>query len=139
MGTSVAVASVIAKTALDYKDAKDEKKQLKKEKELKEAEIKKKKEIYEQEKTDRLKAKIASKKASLAANGLGTTDASSAVLLGSMEKETDEDIANNEYFSDLNLSANEMNYNYKKNKNLLARRKMGLNAINSASDGLKLL
>lgn len=139
MGTSVAVASVIAKTALDYKDAKDEKKQLKKEKELKEAEIKKKKEIYEREKTDLLKAKIASKKASLAANGLGTTDASSAVLLGSMEKETDEDIANNEYFSDLNLSANEMNYNYKKNKNLLARRKMGLNAINSASDGLKLL
>lgn len=139
MGTSVAVASVIAKTALDYKDAKDEKKQLKKEKEIKEAEIKKKKEIYEQEKTDLLKAKIASKKASLAANGLGTTDASSAVLLGSMEKETDEDIANNEYFSDLNLSANEMNYNYKKNKNLLARRKMGLNAINSASDGLKLL
>ena len=139
MGTSVAVASVIAKTALDYKDAKDEKKQLKKEKELKEAEIKKKKEIYEQEKTDLLKAKIASKKASLAANGLGTTDASSAVLLGSMEKEADEDIANNEYFSDLNLSANEMNYNYKKNKNLLARRKMGLNAINSASDGLKLL
>ena len=139
MGTSVAVASVIAKTALDYKDAKDEKKHLKKEKELKEAEIKKKKEIYEQEKTDLLKAKIASKKASLAANGLGTTDASSAGLLGSMEKETDEDIANNEYFSDLNLSANEMNYNYKKNKNLLARRKMGLNAINSASDGLKLL
>ena len=86
MGTSVAVASVIAKTALDYKDAKDEKKQLKKEKELKEAEIKKKKEIYEQEKTDLLKAKIASKKASLAANGLGTTDASSAVLLGSMER-----------------------------------------------------
>jgi hypothetical protein len=146
MATTAAVVGSVASVASgvhSYKKAKEEKKLAKqeaelakKEVELQKAEIKEKQKIYEQEKKDLLKQRVASKKAKMAANGLDFTDGSSAVLLGSMEKEVDQDIRNNDFFSDLNLKSNEANYNYKKSKNLLKQKEANWNVTNNL---LKLL
>lgn len=141
-GVVAGVASV-AKTVMDIKESNDAKKaateMAKQEKALADAEIKKKQQVYEQEKTDLLKSKLATKKATMAANGLDFTDGSSAVLLGNIEKEVDEDIKNNDYFSDLDLKTNELNYNYKKNKNLLSKDKDALKLLDSAFYSLNIL
>lgn len=138
MGVSSAVvggvASVVGST-ISYKQAKKSAKQeaniAKQNQEREELEIKEKQKLYEQEKKNLLKEKIAAKKAKMAANGLDFTDGSSAVLLGSMEREVDEDIKNNAYFADLDLKANSDNYNYKKSKNLLKQKSNDLNMVNS--------
>ncbi len=137
MGTTAAVLGGVistAKTVLDIKNAKKEKNIAKQEAKIQEDTLKKKQELYEKEKQDLLKSKIATRKAKMAANGVDFTDGSSAVLIGSMEREADDEIKNKEYFSDLALSSNEINYNYKKNKNLLNIRKNGLNLLNSFGD-----
>lgn len=137
MGTTAAVLGGVvstAKTVLDIKSAKKAKKQAKQEAKIQEDTIKKKQELFNKEKQDLLKTKIASQKAKMAANGVDFTDGSSAVLIGSMEREADDEIKNKEYFSDLALSSNEINYNYKKNKSLLDMRKGELNLLNSFSD-----
>ena len=137
MGTTAAVLGGVvstAKTVLDIKNAKKAKKQAKQEAKIQEDTIKKKQELFNKEKQDLLKTKIASQKAKMAANGVDFTDGSSAVLIGSMEREADDEIKNKEYFSDLALSSNEINYNYKKNKSLLDMRKGELNLLNSFAD-----
>lgn len=146
MATTAAVVGTVASVASgvnSYKHAKEEKKLAKqeaelakKEAELQKAEIKEKQKIYEQEKKDLLKQRVASQKAKMASNGLDFTDGSSSVLLGSMEREVDQDIKNNEFFADLNLQSNEANYNYRKNKNLLKQKEASWNKTNSL---LKLL
>ena len=137
MGTTAAVLGGVvstAKTVLDIKNAKKAKKQAKQEAKIQEDTIKKKQELFNKEKQDLLKTKIASQKAKMAANGVDFTDGSSAVLIGSMEREADDEIKNKEYLSDLALSSNEINYNYKKNKSLLDMRKGELNLLNSFAD-----
>lgn len=137
MGTSAAIVGGVvsaSKTILDINDAKKEKKLMKKEAKLQEENLKAKQKFYEEEKRNLLKSKIATKKAKMAANGVDFTDGSSAVLIGSMERETDDEMKNNAYFSDLNLQANEAKYNYRKNKNLLNMRKNSLNLLGSVAD-----
>ncbi|MBR1545115.1 MAG: hypothetical protein IJ638_04185, partial [Alphaproteobacteria bacterium] len=134
MGTTAAVVGGVvsaAKTVMDIKNAKKEKKLAKQEERIQEDTIKKKQELFEEEKRNLLKSKVASKKAQMASSGVDFTDGSSAVLLGSMEREAENEIKNKEYFSDLALSSNEMNYNYKKNKNLLNMRKKSLDLLDS--------
>ncbi len=128
--------SSMTKSVLDFSDAKKEKKLAKREAELNKQELLKKQELYTKSKKNLLDAKLASKKALMAANGVNFTDGSSAVLVGQMEKETDEEIANNDYFTDLDLKSNQIKYNYKKNKSLLRQRKSLIDATNS---GLKLI
>ncbi|MCR5506870.1 MAG: hypothetical protein K6F04_03420 [bacterium] len=137
MGTTAAVIGGVvsaAKTVMDIQDAKKSKKLAKKEAKIQEDNLRKKQELYEEEKRNLLKSKVASKKAKMASNGVDFTDGSSAVLLGSMEREAEDEIKNKEYFSDLALASNDINYNYKKNKNLLTMRKKSLDLLDSFGD-----
>ncbi len=137
MGTTAAIVGGVvsaAKSVMDIKDAKKSKKIAKEEAKIAEETLKKKQELFEREKQNLLKSKIATKKAKMAGNGVDFTDGSSAVLIGSMEREAEDEIKNKEYFSDLNLASNDLKYNYKKNKNLLSVRKNGLNLLDSFSD-----
>ena len=130
MGTTAAIVGGVvsaAKSVMDIKDAKKSKKIAKEEAKIAEETLKKKQELFEREKQNLLKSKMAG-------NGVDFTDGSSAVLIGSMEREAEDEIKNKEYFSDLNLASNDLKYNYKKNKNLLSIRKNGLNLLDSFSD-----
>ena len=124
MGTTAAVAAVkTAETIVDYrekrKQQKNEKKRIEEEHKLKEEEIAAKKKVYEEDKTNLLKAKIAAQRAKLSANGVNATTGSSAALISNLEKATNEEIAQNNYFSDLDLKKENANYQYKKRANLL--------------------
>ncbi len=137
MGTTAAIVSGVVsatKNIMDINDAKKSQKLAEQEAEIQKETLNKKKELYNQEKHDLLKSKVASQKAKMAANGIDFTDGSSAVLIGSMERQTDDEIKNNDYFSDLALKENDLKYNYKKNKNLLKMRKSGLNLLDSFTD-----
>ena len=137
MGTTAAIVSGVVsatKNIMDINDAKKSQKLAEQEAEIQKETLNKKKELYNQEKHDLLKTKVASQKAKMAANGIDFTDGSSAVLIGSMERQTDDEIKNNDYFSDLALKENDLKYNYKKNKNLLKMRKSGLNLLDSFTD-----
>ena len=136
MGTTAAVVSGVVsatKAVMDINDAKKSKRLAKQEAEIQKDVLNKKMELYKQEKNDLLKSKIATKKAKMAANGVDFTDGSSAVLIGSMAKATEDEIKNKDYFSNLDLEANDIKYNYKKNKNLLTMNKKGLDLLGSLS------
>ncbi len=136
MGTTAAIVSGVVsatKAVMDINDAKKSKRLAKQEAQIQNDVLNKKMELYKQEKNDLLKSKIATKKAKMAANGVDFTDGSSAVLIGSMAKATEDEIKNKEYFSDLDLKSNDIKYNYKKNKNLLTMNKKGLDLLGSLS------
>jgi len=136
MGTTTAIVGGVvsaAKTVMDISDSKKAKKLAKQEALIEAESINKKQELFEQEKQGLLKSKLATKKAKMAANGLDFTQGSSAVLLGSMEREAEDEIKNKEYFSGLDLQSNDLKYNYKKNKNLLNMKKSGLNLLDKIS------
>ena len=134
--TAVIVGGVVsaAKTVVDINDAEKSRRLAKKEAKLQEDNLKKKQELYKEERQNLLKSKIATQKAKMAANGVDFTDASSAVLIGSMERQAEDEIKKNEYFSDLVLKTNDLKYNYKKNNNLLRMKKSGLNLLDSFVD-----
>ena len=137
MGTTAAIVGGVvsaAKTVVDINDAEKSRRLAKKEAKLQEDNLKKKQELYKEERQNLLKSKIATQKAKMAANGVDFTDASSAVLIGSMERQAEDEIKKNEYFSDLGLKTNDLKYNYKKNNNLLRMKKSGLNLLDSFVD-----
>ena len=137
MGTTAAIVGGVvsaAKTVVDINDAEKSRRLAKKEAKLQEDNLKKKQELYKEERQNLLKYKIATQKAKMAANGVDFTDASSAVLIGSMERQAEDEIKKNEYFSDLGLKTNDLKYNYKKNNNLLRMKKSGLNLLDSFVD-----
>ncbi len=122
--TTAAVAAITAaENIVDYrqkrKQQKNEQKKIEEEHKLKEEEINTKKEVYREEKTNLLKAKIATQRAKLGANGVNATNGSSSALISNLEKSADEEIAQNDYFADLDLKNESVNYNYKKKANLL--------------------
>ena len=126
MGATAATAVAAVKTAeniVDYrhkrKQQKNEQKKIEEEHKLKEEEINAKKEVYREEKTNLLKAKIATQRAKLSASGVNATSGSSSALISNLEKSANEEIAQNDYFSDLDLKKENANYNYKKKANLL--------------------
>ena len=86
---------------------------------LKEEEINAKKEAYREEKTNLLKSKIATQRAKLSASGVDATSGSSSALISNLEKSVNDEIAQNDYFADLDLEKENANYNYKKKVNLL--------------------
>ena len=89
------------------------------EKAIKEQELLKKGEIFRAEKTNLLKARLASHRARMGALGLDAGSRSSNALMGSIEKEVDEQLGNDEFFLGLNLKNLGGVYSYKKKKNLL--------------------
>ena len=134
MATTVAVISAVAgaaKAVSDHKKLKAEQKYIKQEKLISDIKDAKQQEIYEKEKTNLLKTKLAQKKAMLASRGLDYTNGSAAAIMGNMERETDLDIDNSRYMSALNTGMNEAKYNYKKNKNLLDRVNNGLGFVSN--------
>lgn len=137
MGTTATVLGGVvsaAKSVMDIKDARKSKKLAQEESQIQQDTLKKKQELFKEEKQNLLKSKVASRKAKMAANGVDFTDGSSAVLIGNMEREAENEIRNNDYFSDLGLKSNDVKYNYKKNKNLLSVRKKGLDLLDSLVD-----
>ena len=134
MATTVAVLSAIgtaAKAVSDHKKAKADRKLIQQERVLNVVKEAKQEENYEKEKTNLLKTKLAQKKALLASRGLDYTSGSVAAMLGNMEREVDEDIANSRSLSAINSQMNEVKYNYRKNKNLLDRVNSGLELTKS--------
>ena len=125
MGATAAVAAAVktAETIVDYrqkrKQQKNEQKKIEEEHKAKEEEINAKRKAYQEEKTNLLKAKVATQRAKLSANGVNATNGSSSALISNLEKSTNEEIARNDYFSDLDLEKENVNYNYKKKANLL--------------------
>ena len=134
MATTVAVLSAIgtaAKAVSDHKKAKADRKLIQQERVLNVVKEAKQEENYEKEKTNLLKTKLAQKKALLASRGLDYTSGSVAAMLGNMEREVDEDIANSRSLSAINSQMNDVKYNYRKNKNLLDRVNSGLELTKS--------
>ena len=134
MATTVAVLSAIgtaAKAVSDHKKAKADRKLIQQERALNMVKEAKQEENYEKEKTNLLKTKLAQKKALLASRGLDYTSGSVAAMLGNMEREVDEDIANSRSLNAINSQMNDVKYNYRKNKDLLDRVNSGLELTKS--------
>lgn len=142
--TAAAVAAVkTAESIVDYrqkrKQQKNEQKKIEEEHKLKEEEINAKKEVYREEKTNLLKAKIATQRAKLSANGVNATNGSSSALISNLEKNVNEEIAQNDYFADLDLQKENADYNYKKKANLLnASKTLYDSAFSVANAGMSL-
>jgi hypothetical protein len=92
---------------------------LEQESKVKAAELNKKKEVFESGKRNLLKAKLSSYKALMGANGQNSTSASAGAVFRRLASETDEDIANNDFFLDLDLLLSRINFDDRKRKSLL--------------------
>jgi hypothetical protein len=128
MAATAAIVSAAAaaydateKRKIKKEEAKAEDKRYAEEKELKEKELVKKSEVFQTQKKNLLKVKLASQKAQMGADGLDSGSRSSNALMGRIEKDTDEELKNYEFFLDLNLDDLNSLYNYKKRKNLLSQ------------------
>lgn len=138
VNAAVSAAGAVINYEQERKKQKTEKKVLNEQKKIDEARIAAKKQQYQEEKINLLNAKIASQRAKLGANGVDATSGSSAALISNLEKNTNEEIAKNDYFSDLDLQKENSNYDYKSKVNLLNKSKTSYNllsnTIKSSSD-----
>ncbi|MDR1477256.1 MAG: hypothetical protein LBI17_03985 [Rickettsiales bacterium] len=138
---AIGVGASIYKDVMDYKNDKEakkaEEKRLNEEKGIKEEELARKTKIYKSEKTNLLKAKVASHRALMGASGVAPDSGSSGAVVGRIERDVEEDINNDEFFADLNLRDMQSTYNYRKKKNLLDLESSRLNRdmaiVNSAT------
>ncbi|MBD5405975.1 hypothetical protein HDR59_05515 [bacterium] len=128
---AVSAVGAVVNYEQERKKQKAEKKALNEQKKIDEARIAAKKQQYKEEKINLLNAKVASQRAKLGANGVDATSGSSAALISNLEKDTNEEIARNDYFSELDLNQENANYDYKSKVNLLNKSKTNYNLFSN--------
>ncbi|MDR1009320.1 MAG: hypothetical protein LBL52_03655 [Rickettsiales bacterium] len=135
MGTTAGLLSVFdyAKDKVDSKrksvaanaEAKRENEYLGELDEIETQKILAKQGIFEEQKENLLKEKLASNKARMAAAGLGGTSASFDAAARALAKKAEKETLANEYFADLDLRKLELVSAYKQSSNLLQASKSG--------------
>lgn len=132
VSTAVSVADTVVNYESNKKKAKKEKQALETENKIREEQIKARTEQVNKDKINLLKAKTATQRAKLSANGLDVTSGSSAAYMGNLKKQVDEEIADNEYLADLSLQSEDVSYNYKRDMNSLNSSKATYDGVSDA-------